>query len=270
MLHIQRRKKFCYFLTPTYQVSCKSLLIIISRWKIKKIKYYTANYIQLLARHRNRLRISTFSTKPTLCVYVDLSCTKRAANLFSTSASTARARKVVREGERGTMLGPVYSHPGRWMFPSPFVALTTRGFPRRGGGATWTTDVRGNLLQSPSAFLVYTASRLSHHRPPFVHQWRARVHVHARTHTRDHASPPRTRGGIARITKRSPARRRASERPEIASSRSPQDRVAKSLSSRFAENWSTSTRRVDGSGRTKVSRKTSFWRECSFTLKRML
>lgn len=64
------------------------------------------------------------------------------------------------------------------------------------------------------------------HRSPFVHQWRARVHVHVRTHTRDHASPPRTRGGIARITKRSPpARHRASERSESASSRSPQGRV---------------------------------------------
>lgn len=80
-------------------------------------------------------------------------------------------------------------------------------------------------------------SRLPHHRPPFVYQWRARVHVYARTLTRDHASPPRTRGGIASprhaTTERSPARR-TSARLVSASPRSSRDRVERSPPSRFA------------------------------------
>lgn len=80
-------------------------------------------------------------------------------------------------------------------------------------------------------------SRLSHHRPPFVYQWRARVHVYVRTLTRDHVSPPRTRGDIASLrhatTERSPARR-TSGRPESASSRSSWDRVERSPPSRSA------------------------------------
>lgn len=197
------------------------------------------NYIQLLARHRNRSRISTCSDKTgTLCLRRPIIHQESGQLVFDERFDDESKKGRVRGKERGaTMLGPVYSHPAGECFPlSLFVALTTRSSSRRGGGTTWTIDVRGNL-QSPSAFLVYTASRLSHHRPPFVHQWRARVHVHARTHTRDHASPPRTRGGIARITKRNPARRRASERPVSASSRSPQDRVAESPSSRTRGNF---------------------------------
>lgn len=41
-----------------------------------------------------------------------------------------------REGKRGTTLGPVYSHPWVNVFPSLFVALTTRSFPSSRGGGT--------------------------------------------------------------------------------------------------------------------------------------
>lgn len=174
---------------------------------------------------------------PTLHAYIDLSCSKRAANLFSTSAS--RTGKVEWEGKRGATFGPVYSHPWMNVFPSLFVALTTApGVPLVEVEEQREPPMpsKGNLFQSPSAFPAYTASRIPHHRPPFVHQWRARVHVHVRTHTRDHASPPRTRGGVGRITKRRPARHLASERQ----SRSPRDHVAKLLSNRFAKNCSAS------------------------------
>ncbi|TGZ49430.1 hypothetical protein DBV15_09769 [Temnothorax longispinosus] len=80
---------------------------------------------------------------------------------------------------------------------------------------------------------------LPQHRPPFVYQWRARVHVYVRTLTRDHASPPRTRGGIASlkratIAEKSPARRTSGRPVSSASSRSSRDRVERSPPNRFA------------------------------------
>lgn len=75
-------------------------------------------------------------------------------------------------------------------------------------------------------------SRPPHRRPPFVYQWRARVHVRARTLIREHASPPRR--AIARhATTKSPARRTSARPVSVTSSRSPRRRVERSPPSRF-------------------------------------
>lgn len=97
----------------TYKVSCMPLLIIAFRYEFKKVRYYTAvcNY-QLLVRHRKRSRSSIFSAKPTHRVYHRPIMHQESGQLvFDERVDDERAGEAKWEGERGAMLGPVYSHP---------------------------------------------------------------------------------------------------------------------------------------------------------------
>lgn len=164
-----------------------------------------------------------FRESNALCLHRPIMLQESGQLVFDDENRKGRMRRKERYNAWPCLLPPVGN-----VFPSLFVSLTTAapGVPLEAEEQREPPMPSKGNLQSPSAFPVYTASCISHHRPPFVHQWRARVHVHARTHTRDHASPPRTRGGIGRITKRNPVRHLASERQ----SRSPQDHPAESLS----------------------------------------
>jgi len=114
---------------------------------------------------------------------------------------------ITNGGRRDTTLGPVYSFPAGIRFPSLHALSPSLPSPPRHWGlpSHRRNNVNCRCQRKPPPVAIgvpdiyrVVPSRLPHHRPPFVYQWRARVQVYVRTLTRDHASPPRTRGGIAR------------------------------------------------------------------------
>lgn len=126
------------------------------------------------------------------------------------------------DGRRDTTLGPVYSLPLAYVFPP--LARSRRCPHHRGtevsltgGGTTWTAS--GNLLQSPSAFLIYTEWLhrvfLITDRPLFINGELVFTFTHARlpaiTHHR-HA-----RAGVSRARDTRPRRGALPAAPRIAS-----------------------------------------------------